>query len=296
MKIQDILTESQQLTEKPMGFLKKAGLGIASKFSSTAAGKLDSGERANHLKKEYKKWLGGSGEKESVDSLINFLNLAGYPTDSAARILKVGSEVDDNKQQPPAADAQQPPAADAQQPPAADAQQPPAADAQQKSALPKRAAQPKQKAVNVKAAQPKVKPKAQPIVAGFDIDNFNKLEEKISDSLIDQAITAAVQDAVKQGTIKTDKRGQSYMDGVGKKGKKGKKKKNQGQISTDQQQDVEPDQDDEVEEPVQSTAQTAGGQTSMKEIRASIAQMTPTQKKQIADHLSKTLAQPESNV
>jgi len=280
MKIQDILTESQQLTEKPMGFLKKAGLGIASKFSSTAAGKLDSGERANHLKKEYKKWLGGSGEKESVDSLINFLNLAGYPTDSAARILKVGSEVDDNKQQPPAADAQQPPAA----------------DAQQKSALPKRAAQPKQKAVNVKAAQPKVKPKAQPIVAGFDIDNFNKLEEKISDSLIDQAITAAVQDAVKQGTIKTDKRGQSYMDGVGKKGKKGKKKKNQGQISTDQQQDVEPDQDDEVEEPVQSTAQTAGGQTSMKEIRASIAQMTPTQKKQIADHLSKTLAQPESNV
>lgn len=88
MKLSEILTESQNLNEAPMGMLKRGALGLASKFSSKASGKLAAGNEANALRKDFDFWLGSTNQKASVDTLRQFLNQEGHPTDSAEQILK----------------------------------------------------------------------------------------------------------------------------------------------------------------------------------------------------------------
>ena len=88
MKLSEILTESQTLNEAPMGMLKRGALGLASKFSSKATGKLAAGNEANALRKDFDFWLGSTNQKASINTLRQFLKQEGHPTDSAEQILK----------------------------------------------------------------------------------------------------------------------------------------------------------------------------------------------------------------
>jgi len=70
---------NNDLTEAPLGFLKKTGLGIKSKFGSrTARGELSSGKKANQLYNDYLEYVGKfsktfDSNKPTTDSLIAFL-------------------------------------------------------------------------------------------------------------------------------------------------------------------------------------------------------------------------------
>lgn len=88
MKLSEIIAESHELNEAPMGIIKKAGLGLASKFSSKAAGKLSLGSEANNLRKDFDFWLGRTNQKATVNTLRQFLKQEGHPTDTAEQILK----------------------------------------------------------------------------------------------------------------------------------------------------------------------------------------------------------------
>ena len=91
MKITDILSQKQQqqVSEAPVGMLKRAGLGIASKFgSSTAKGALDMAQYANGLRKQFDFYLGQTDQKPNSDALIAFLKSNGFPTAGAEAALK----------------------------------------------------------------------------------------------------------------------------------------------------------------------------------------------------------------
>ena len=85
MKIHQIISETE-LNEKPMGMLKRAGLGIASKLGSTGAkAQLDVGNDANAMKKDLASWMAGSGIAKgtlSPDDFKNFLGQKGLSADS----------------------------------------------------------------------------------------------------------------------------------------------------------------------------------------------------------------------
>lgn len=94
MRINDILTESRkkEIEEAPQGMLKRAGLGIASKFGSTkASGKLQSGDLANTLAKEYLNFVGQTaakfGNKPTEETLYAFLQKKGYPTQAVKQLI-----------------------------------------------------------------------------------------------------------------------------------------------------------------------------------------------------------------
>jgi hypothetical protein len=94
MRITDILTESQQreVTEAPQGMFKRAGLGIASKLGSQkATGKLQSGDLANTLNKEYMRFVGQTaskfGNKPTEETLYAFLQKKGYPTQAVKQLV-----------------------------------------------------------------------------------------------------------------------------------------------------------------------------------------------------------------
>jgi hypothetical protein len=87
MKLSEILTESSIITERPMGIMKRAGLGLASKFSSKAAGELASGKEANELKKDYDFWLGSSGKTSTASSFTEFLKQSGNFNQDAQKKL-----------------------------------------------------------------------------------------------------------------------------------------------------------------------------------------------------------------
>jgi hypothetical protein len=98
MRLSEIIVESSTITERPMGILKKAGLGLASKISSKAAGKLASGNEANELRKDYDFYLGSSNQKATANSLIQFLKGEGHSTTAAQQeISKIpGADQDPN--------------------------------------------------------------------------------------------------------------------------------------------------------------------------------------------------------
>ena len=85
MKIHQIISETE-LNEKPMGMLKRAGLGIASKLGSAGAkAQLDVGNDANAMKKDLAGWMAGSGIAKgtlSPDDFKNFLGQKGLSSDS----------------------------------------------------------------------------------------------------------------------------------------------------------------------------------------------------------------------
>jgi hypothetical protein len=85
MKIHQIISETE-LNEKPLGMLKRAGLGIASKLGSAGAkAQLDVGNDANAMKKDLAGWMAGSGIAKgtlSPDDFKNFLGQKGLSSDS----------------------------------------------------------------------------------------------------------------------------------------------------------------------------------------------------------------------
>lgn len=89
MKITDILSQKQQVDEAPVGMLKRAGLGIASKLGSTkAGGALDMAKYANGLRKQFDFYLGQTDQKPNSDALIAFLKTNGFPTAGAEAAIK----------------------------------------------------------------------------------------------------------------------------------------------------------------------------------------------------------------
>jgi hypothetical protein len=95
MKITDIVSQKQQkqqVAEAPVGMLKRAGLGIASKLGSqTAKGALDTATMANGLRKQFDYYLGQSGQKPNSDAIIAFLGANGFPTAGAEAAIKQAS-------------------------------------------------------------------------------------------------------------------------------------------------------------------------------------------------------------
>jgi hypothetical protein len=89
MKITDIVSQKQQVDEAPVGMLKRAGLGIASKLGSqTAKGALNTATMANGLRKQFDYYLGQSGQKPNSDAIIAFLGANGFPTAGAEAAIK----------------------------------------------------------------------------------------------------------------------------------------------------------------------------------------------------------------
>ena len=87
MRINDLLTE-QRLDEKPMGLLKTIGNKAAAAFGSgQAQGRLESGELANQLRKEYDIWLGKTGDPVGTESIKEFLKSQGLPTAAAEKAM-----------------------------------------------------------------------------------------------------------------------------------------------------------------------------------------------------------------
>jgi len=106
MKFSDIIveTQKQQLTEKPMGFLKTMGNKVASTFGSgQAQGRLDTGKEANTLRKEFDVYLGKSGQNPTGDLVLQFLTQKGYPTNSAKNFISAANPQATPAQAKPAA-------------------------------------------------------------------------------------------------------------------------------------------------------------------------------------------------
>jgi hypothetical protein len=102
MKFSDIIieTKKQQITEKPMGFLKTMGNKVASTFGSgQAQGRLDTGKEANTLRKDFDIFLGKTGQNPTGDLVLQFLQQKGYPTKSAQNFISAAKP-----QTPPAAE------------------------------------------------------------------------------------------------------------------------------------------------------------------------------------------------
>ena len=88
MRINELVSE-QQLDEKPMGFLSKMGnKAMAAVGSDTAKGKLQSGDEANKLKKDFKFFLGQSRQDAEPEVVLDFLKKQGYPTAGAEAEMK----------------------------------------------------------------------------------------------------------------------------------------------------------------------------------------------------------------
>jgi hypothetical protein len=90
MRINDLISE-ERIDEKPMGFLSKLGnKALSAVGNDTAKGKLESGEEANKLKKEFQVFLGKSRQKPEPEVVLDFLKKRGYPTAGAeAEMQKV---------------------------------------------------------------------------------------------------------------------------------------------------------------------------------------------------------------
>ena len=88
MRLNEILIE-QQLDEKPMGFLSKLGNKAMSTLGSDkATGKLQSGDEANNLKKQFMTFLGQSRQEAEPEVVIKWLASQGYPTKGAEAEMK----------------------------------------------------------------------------------------------------------------------------------------------------------------------------------------------------------------
>lgn len=89
MKITDIVSQKKQIDEAPVGMLKRAGLGIASKLGSQSAkGALNTAAMANGLRKQFDYYLGQTDQKPNSDAIIAFLSTNGFPTAGAEAAIK----------------------------------------------------------------------------------------------------------------------------------------------------------------------------------------------------------------
>lgn len=86
MRVFDIVAE-EITNEAPMGALSKIGNTVAAKFGSgKATGKLETGQIANQLRKEFDVYLGKTGQQATPDAALAFLKSKGYPTNKAKSI------------------------------------------------------------------------------------------------------------------------------------------------------------------------------------------------------------------
>jgi len=85
--------ENFEIDEAPLGFLKKTGLGIASKFGGrTARGQLKTGAAANELYNDYLEFVGQyantfQSKKPTTDSLLAYLEKKGLDKREFAQII-----------------------------------------------------------------------------------------------------------------------------------------------------------------------------------------------------------------
>lgn len=100
MKLTEILKESDNMVEAPLGMIKRAGLGLASKFSSKAAGRLATGNEANEIRKDYDFFLGSTNQKSTADTLMQFLQKEKYPVDFAQKAINQVPGIKQNPQIP----------------------------------------------------------------------------------------------------------------------------------------------------------------------------------------------------
>lgn len=120
--------ENFEIDEAPLGFLKKTGLGIASKFGGrTARGQLKTGAAANELYNDYLEFVGQyantfQSKKPTTDSLLAYLEKKGLDKREFAQII-------DKELQAMAPAPEEEPEADADQEQPQDAEQPAAQNA-----------------------------------------------------------------------------------------------------------------------------------------------------------------------
>ena len=100
MKLTEILKESNEITEAPLGMLKRAGLGLASKFSSKAAGQLATGNEANEIRKDYDFYLGSTSQTATSKSLMRFLQKEKHPVNIAQSVISKIPGIQQNPQMP----------------------------------------------------------------------------------------------------------------------------------------------------------------------------------------------------
>lgn len=75
--------EAQQVQEAPAGFFSQLGNQIASKLGSASAqGRLETGQVANYIYKQFRKNLGASNQKATPEVLTGFLQSVGLPKPS----------------------------------------------------------------------------------------------------------------------------------------------------------------------------------------------------------------------
>jgi hypothetical protein len=211
MKIKDILIESKSLDEAPVGMLKRAGLGIASKLGSQGAGgKLDTANVANQLKKDFTRYVGTLwNRKPDAELLVQWLQSKGYPTDGVEKMLAPVAQTEPADETPPdQSGAGTPPEQGGTEPNYKELEKPafqrqgktiPGVNAPAPEAPPKTAAQ-------VNAAKPKKSRKAQkardPRKAALlqnSMESINEAGTTLSGSQIDKAMIQAVSDAAAAG-------------------------------------------------------------------------------------------------
>ena len=80
MKVYEIVVEDKNLSEKPVGMVKRGLQKIGAYIGSGAAAASDAvSAEANKMAKELKAWMSGSGLKQiTIDDLENFLDQKGY--------------------------------------------------------------------------------------------------------------------------------------------------------------------------------------------------------------------------
>ena len=96
MKIYQIVSEDENLIERPVGRFKRAGQAVGRFFGSdVASGQEDISDEANNLKKQLSQWMGRSGIKKgqlTFDDLETFLNRVGYGGLAADELEKAKSQ------------------------------------------------------------------------------------------------------------------------------------------------------------------------------------------------------------
>jgi hypothetical protein len=208
MKIKDILIESKSLDEAPVGMLKRAGLGIASKLGSHGAGgKLDTANVANQLKKDFTRYVGTLwNRKPDAELLVQWLQSKGYPTDGVEKMLAPVAQTEPADETPPEqGGTDTPPEQGGTEPNYKELEKPafqrqgktiPGVNAPAPEAPPKTAAQ-------VNAAKPKKSKKARdPRKAALlqnSMESINEAGATLSGSQIDKALIQAVSDAAAAG-------------------------------------------------------------------------------------------------
>jgi hypothetical protein len=85
MKVYDIISESVEVDEAPMGFMSKIGNKLKSKIpgeiGSRAAGSLEAGTEANSVKKELAGYMGRAGIAKgqlTMQAFMTFMTQKGY--------------------------------------------------------------------------------------------------------------------------------------------------------------------------------------------------------------------------